>query len=132
MLKSNCKVVNDRIKAFILAMYNIDTESEYAESGIKIYDTKNGTDIKAVCKNIYNCFRAEKAYEIESEKTFSFWISGLCKPLGGDWYLRGSTVDILSDMLEYTPAEKEKYSDDFQACEFLDHLIYRVVKSYNR
>ena len=132
MLKTNWKIVNDRIKAFILSAYNTDTESEYSESEFLILDTKEGTDIKAVCKNIYNVFRAEKAYEIENEKTFSFWISGLCNPLGGDWYLRGSTVNILSDMLEYTPAEKEKYSDDSQACEFLDHLIYRVVKSYNR
>lgn len=132
MLKTNCKIVNDRIKAFILSAYNTDTESEYSESEIQILDTKEGTDIKAVCKNIYNVFRAEKAYEIENKKTFSFWISGLCNPLGGDWYLRGSTVNILSDILEYTPVEKEKYSDDSQACEFLDHLIYRVVKSYNR
>lgn len=132
MLKTNCKIVNDRIKAFILSAYNTDTESEYSESGIQILDTKNGTDIKSVCKNIYNVFRAEKAYENESQQTFSFWISGLCNPIGGDWYLRGNTVDILSDMLEYTPAEKEKYSDDFQACEFLDHLIYRIVMSYNR
>ena len=132
MLKTNCKIVNDRIKAFILSAYNTDIESEYSESGIQILDTKEGTDIKAVCKNIYNVFRAEKAYEIENERTFSIWISGLCFPLGGEWYLRGGTVDILFDMLEYTPAEKEKYSDDLQACRFLDHLIYRVVKSYNR
>ena len=132
MLKTNCKIVNDRIKAFILSAYNTDTESEYSESGIQILDTKNGTDIKAVCKNIYNVFRAEKAYEDESQQTFSFWISGLCNPLGGDWWLRYSALDILTDILEYTPAEKEKYSDDLQACRFLDHLIYRVVKSYNR
>ena len=132
MLKTNCKIVNDRIKAFILSAYNTDTEFEYSESGIQILDTKNGTDIKSVCKNIYNVFRAEKAYENESQQTFSYWISGLCFPLGGDWWLRYSALDILSDILEYTPAEKEKYSDDFQACKFLDWLIYRVVKSYNR
>ena len=61
MLKTNCKIVNDRIKAFILSAYNTDTESEYSESGIQILDSKEGTDIKAVCKNIYNVFRAEKA-----------------------------------------------------------------------
>lgn len=132
MLKTNCKIVNDRIKTFILSAYNTDTESEYADSNIQIFDTKEGTDIKAVCKNIYNIFIAEKAYENEDQQTFSFWISGLCYPLGGNWYLRGSTVDILSDMLEYTPAEKEKYSDDLQACKFLDWLIYRVVMNYNR
>ena len=132
MLKTNCKIVNDRIKAFILSAYNTDTESEYSESGIQILDTKEGTDIKAVCKNIYNVFRAEKAYENESQQTFSYWISGLCFPLGGDWWLRYSALDILSDILEYTPAEKEKYSDDFQACKFLDWLIYRVVMSYNK
>lgn len=134
MLKTNCKIVNDRIKAFILAMYNIDTESEYAESSIKIYDTKNGTDIKAVCKNIYNIFIAEKAYENEDQQTFSYWISGLCFTLGGDWYYRANVdaTEILTEMLEYTPAEKEKYSDDLQACKFLDYLIYRVVMSYNR
>ena len=132
MLKTNCKIVNDRIKAFILSVYNTDIESEYSESEIQILDTKNGTDIKSVCKNIYNVFRAEKAYENESQQTFSYWISGLCFPLGGDWWLRYSALDILTNILEYTPAEKEKYSDDLQACEFLDHLIYRVVKSYNR
>ena len=132
MLKTNCKIVNDRIKAFILSAYNTDTESEYSESGIQILDSKEGTDIKAVCKNIYNVFRAEKAYENESQQTFSYWISGLCFPLGGDWWLRYSALDILSDILEYTPAEKEKYSDDFQACKFLDWLIYRVVMSYNK
>lgn len=132
MLKTNCKIVNDRIKAFILSAYNTDTESEYSESEIQILDTKNGTDIKSVCKNIYNVFRAEKAYENESQQTFSYWISGLCFPLGGDWWLRYSALDILTDILEYTPAEKEKYSDDFQACKFLDWLIYRVVMSYNR
>ena len=132
MLKTNCKIVNDRIKAFILSAYNTDTESEYSESGIQILDSKEGTDIKAVCKNIYNVFRAEKAYENESQQTFSYWISGLCFPLGGDWWLRYSALDILSDILEYTPAEKEKYSDNFQACKFLDWLIYRVVMSYNK
>ena len=132
MLKTNCKIVNDRIKAFILSAYNTDTESEYSESGIQILDTKEGTDIKAVCKNIYNVFRAEKAYENESQQTFSYWISGLCFPLGGDWWLRYSALDILSDILEYTPAEKEKYSDDFQACKLLDWLIHRVVMSYNK
>lgn len=41
MLKTNCKIVNDRIKAFILSAYNTDTESEYSESEIQILDTKD-------------------------------------------------------------------------------------------
>lgn len=130
MLKTNCKIVNERIKLFIQECYNFEAENDY-----EIIEKSNG--FADICKNIITVFEAEKRYNKPANADlFSDWLSGLPHIFDGYYYYscsRPSAAEILANMLEYTEDEKKKYcSDNLKCCQFLDWLIYRTISRYNK
>ena len=87
---------------------------------------------------MYVIFRDEKYHELMQHRyvneynIFKSWAQGLA--LGGlfCYYYNRSAVDDLGDILEETPEERAKYSEQ-DAEEMLTRLIYReMVKAYSR
>jgi len=119
MLKTNCKKVNDFVKAFIIAHY---TPENYS---LEITD-----DFKKICQNIWDIFIRERGNEIKRFKTYqNLFIDYLqCLPsiLDTDYYYSYSCNDFLGDLLEQTEKEKAKYTES-QSEYLFSYLIFKQI-----
>ena len=118
MLKTNTKPVRERIQHFI------NTHVDF--SG---YDLEKIPETVAEINNaVYMCFLSETKFSriLNEQDRFIDWCSGLPSVLDCSYYLN-SAVEMLGDILEETPAERAKYTEE-QAEILFSYLIYKEVK----
>lgn len=120
MLKTNSKIVRERIRAHIMNGENV---AEYAPKG-----TPRST-FEEVATAIYNDFLRwyNAGYTAQRYRTrqdaFCDWAAGLPSIIDTDYYYNVSAVNLLGDILEETPEERAKFSEE-QAEQKLSYLIY--------
>lgn len=124
MLKTNCKIVRDRIRAFILSAENVE---EFAPEGTpnKTYNDK-ARAIYADFMRWYDGDNRNKYRPRPYQEAFHDWTGGLPAILDPCYRYNTSAVDMLGDMLEETPAERAKYTE-CEAEKMLSYLIYREI-----
>lgn len=119
MLKTNCKKVNDFVKAFIIAHYTPEN-----------YEIEKTDDFKQICQNIWNIFISERGDEIKRYKTyqnlFIDYLQGLPSIIDTDYYYQYSANDLLGELLEQTEKEKAKYTE-MQSEYLFSYLIFKQI-----
>lgn len=119
MLKTNCKKVNDFVKAFIVDHYTPEN-----------YNVEITDDFKKICQNIWDIFISERGNEIKRFKTyqnlFIDYLQGLPSIIDTDYYYQYSCNDLLGDLLEQTEKEKAKYSES-QSEYLFSYLIFKQI-----
>lgn len=124
MLKTNCKIVKDRIRAFILSAENVE---EFApEAPNETYNDK-ARAIYADFMRVYNGDnRNHGSHPQNLQEAFHDWTGGLPAILDTCYRYNTSAVDMLGDILEETPAERAKYTE-CEAEKMLSYLIFREI-----
>lgn len=123
MLKTNCKIVREKIRAYIMNGENVE---EYAPEG-----TPHGTfeevaaAVYADFLRWYDCGFTAKRYPNELD-AFCNWAAGLPSIIDTCYYYNISAVDLLGDICEETAAERSKYTEE-QAERTMSYLIYREI-----
>ena len=120
MLKTNSRAVRARIQHFI------NTHVDFYG-----YDLEKMPETTAeINKAVYACFLSETKYSrvVNEQEKFIVWCSGLPTVLDCSYYLN-SAVEMLGDILEETPTERAKYTEE-QAEILFSYLIYKEVKRY--
>lgn len=118
MLRTNSKALRDKIKKHIQDNYNPDG-----------YDLPPADDFPTIAQQILNTFRREKQYTkpyMSERLNFSDWCYGLPSILCCD-FLLGDTRGYVADLLEQTPQQAAKYSDE-RASDFMIVLIYDELR----
>ena len=120
MLKTNTKAARERIQHFI------NTHVDF--SGYDLEKTPETT--AEINKAIFACFLSESKFSNipNEQERFINWCSGLPSVLDCSYYLN-SAVEMLGDILEQTPIERAKYTEE-QAERLFSYLIYKEVKRY--
>ena len=116
MLKTNSKKARENIRAYIMKNFRPEgyinwTLSEFYE--IAFY--------------ILGIFQREYPTDKNMRNAFEHWAAGLPSVLNCDYYLN-SAVDTLGDILEESPEERGKFTQE-QAEKILTKLIYRELTS---
>ena len=132
-LKTNSKVVNEKIKQLIIDCYN-DSSEYYAFEGRKM-----ATDYNGICKDILSAFENEKlkydnrykAGRISKQDLFMDWMQGLPTAfyIADYIFYYGDAVDYIGILLEQTESEKAKYTTE-QAEKLACYLFYRELTKY--
>lgn len=124
MLKTNCKIVRDRIRAFILSAENVE---EFApEAPNETYNDK-ARAIYADFMRVYDGDnRNHGSHPQNLQEAFHDWTGGLPAIIDTCYRYNVSAVDMLGDILEETPAERAKYSE-CEAEKMLSYLIFREI-----
>ena len=124
MLKTNSRKAKENIRKYILDNFTPCNYEQYS-------NLEGTTDYKSACNAIYSIFKIEKPSiggyaNMTDQERFIDWCSGLPGILDTCYYYNRSAIDDLGNILEETPEEKERYTDD-QACYLLTKLIYREI-----
>lgn len=129
MLKTNSKIVNEKIRAFLMDHFKdyYNEQSDY----LPAIDTD---DYTSVCNAIIHNFYTEKvkfdcgyrAHRYNLFTLFVDWVSGLCSAIDSAYYYNVSAVDLLGAWLEETDAEKARYTEA-QAEELITKLLWREI-----
>jgi len=124
MLKTNSKIVRDRIRAYILSAENVE---EFAPEGTpnETYNDK-ARAIYADFMRYYDGDNRNKYRPRPYQEAFEDWAAGLPAILDTCYYYNVSAVDLLGDMLEETAEERAKY-DESDAEHLLTYLIFREI-----
>lgn len=121
MLKTNSKKVKEKIKNYIIKLY--DDEG---------YNVPKATTFEEMKENIKKVSYNEVIkYELMRRSTlfdaFEYWCSGLPYLLNtADYYCHNSAIDILGDILEETEEERSRFSE-LEAEKKLTYLIFREI-----
>ena len=120
MLKTNSKAVRERIQHFI------NTHVDF--SGYDLEKTPETTP--EINKAIFSCFLSESGFSrnVNEQERFIEWCSGLPSVLDCAFYYN-SAVEMLGDILEETPSERAKYTEE-QSERVFSYLMYKEVKRY--
>lgn len=118
MLKTNSKLVAERIRNYITKNFN----------GVN-YEIEKPDTFKETAQIIYRIFKAEKQDNrpIAEQLLFEDWAAGLPSILDTCYYYNRSAVDDLGAILDQTEEEKNRYTET-QAEKLLTTLIYREIK----
>ena len=120
MLKTNSKAARENIRAYIMA--NANTE-EYAETACNTFEE--------VAAAIYADFDRVTNIPINRRMSlqdrFCEYAAGLPSIIDTCYYYNRSAVDDLAEILEETPEERAKYSED-DAERLLSLLIFREIE----
>ena len=123
MLKTNCKIVRERIRAFILSAENVE---EFApEAPNETYNDK-ARAIYADFMRWYDGDNRNKYRPRNCQEAFEEWAAGLPAIIDTCYYYNVSAVDLLGDILEETAAERAKYTE-CEAEKMLSYLIFREI-----
>ena len=127
MLKTNSKKAVENIRAYITANFTPDD-----------YTDQEFTTFPEIATFIIDNFRAEKFngnmrsyYRNNEAAAFNEWCSRHPSLLDTCYWYNRSALDDLAGILEYTEAEKARYTEQ-QAEKFLTDLIYRELKKASR
>lgn len=121
MLKTNSKKVKEKIKNYIIELY--DDEG---------YEVPKATTFEEMKKNIKKVSYNEVIkYELMRKSTlfdaFEYWCSGLPSLLNtADYYYHNSAINILGDILEETEEERSRFSE-LEAEKKLTYLIFKEI-----
>lgn len=120
MLKTNCKKVNDFVKAFIIAHYTPEN-----------YNLPQTNNFEEIAKNIWGIFKDEYASKIRYTNTsiqnlFIEYLQGLPSIIDTDYYYKYSVNNLLGDLLEQTEKERAKYTES-QSEYLFSYLIFRQI-----
>lgn len=123
MLKTNSKKVVENVQNYITRNFD---PTDYTDKKFKTFPE--------IAAFIMETFHSEKfskdmrRYYHDNEKAaFTDWCSGLPSLLDTCYYYNRSALDDLEKILEYTEAEKARYTEE-QAEIRLTGLIYRELK----
>lgn len=125
MLKSNSKKARENIRKYIMENF---TPENYTDTPPQEWPE--------VAAFILDVFREEKPpigvySRIPEQQVFEDWASGLPSVLDCGYYYNRYAADDLGDILEETPEEKSRYTEE-QAEERLTYLIYRELCAATR
>lgn len=125
MLRTNSKAAREAVRAYILE------DLDYLEDR---FPERTFNTFEDAARAIWDAFEEEKPYTDQNaarrgmsrQDVFESWASGLA--LGGLflYYYNISAVDLLGDILQETPEERNKYSEQ-DAERLLTYLIYSEV-----
>lgn len=125
MLKTNCKIVKERIRAYILSAENVE---EFAPEG-----TPNETytdKARAIYADFMRYYDGDNRNHGRNprnyQEAFEEWAAGLPAIIDTCYYYNVSAVDLLGDILEETAEERAKYTES-DAEHLLTYLIYREI-----
>ena len=114
MLKTNCKVVRERIRNYLMDTYDIERSGKTAN---------NWQEFKDILNNIiYNEVIRGDSTKQNIYEYYKYWAQA--DPLL--YYIDGSAINLLGDILEETEEERNKYSYT-QAEDMLTYLITREL-----
>lgn len=116
MLKTNSKKAKENIRAYIMDSWNIE-EGEEAR-------TWEETKEDIMNSFIFQAYRSEYERRQNRQEAFINWLCGLPRCLGD--YVLNKGISTLAEILEETPEEAGKYTED-EAENKLGYLIYREV-----
>lgn len=126
MLKTNSKKARENIQNYITERHNCE---EYAPEA-------NTSTFKGIATAIYNDFmrvytgsNARRSYP--APEAFAEYAAGLPGILDTCYYYNRSAVDDLGEILEETPEERARYSEE-DAERLLSYLIYREIEKAAR
>lgn len=124
MLKTNCKIVRERIRAYIMEAENV---AEFApEAPNKTYNDK-ARAIFADFLRWYDGDNRNKGSRAQNlQDAFHDWTGGLPAILDPEYRYRICAIDMLGDILEETASERAKYTE-CDAEKMLSYLIYREL-----
>lgn len=124
MLKSNCKIVHERIRAYILSAENV---AEFApEAPNETYNDK-ARAIFAYFMEYYNGDNRNKGSRpMNLQEAFHEWTGGLPAIIDTCYRYNTPAVEMLGDILEETAEERARYSE-CDAERMLSYLIYREL-----
>lgn len=131
MLRTNSKAAREAVRAYILEDLDY-LEERFPERTFETFED--------AARAIWDAFEEEKPYTDQNaarrgmsrQDVFESWASGLA--LGGLflYYYNVSAVDLLGNILQETPEERSKYSEQ-DAERLLTYLIYsEVTKAANK
>lgn len=128
MIRSNSKKAKDNIKNYIREIFD--------GSNYGIDEPERFEDLAAV---ILDTFREEKPrtdaqqlrLRMSDQAVFEEWAQGLPSIIDTCYYYNRSAVDDLARILEETPEESEKYSEQ-DAEKMLTYLIFRELSAAER
>ena len=130
MLKTNSKIVRERVRAYINETVNFDDYTDIATP-----ETFAG-----VCREIYKCFfdqaikhdsRYRKFGFVNEREYFAEWLRGLPGVLDCAFLYKCSAVEMLGNILEETAKERGKY-DEMAAEDLFMYLIWREIEQNRR
>lgn len=128
MLKSNSKKAKENIRAYIRAgftgdNYGIEAPEKFEDLARIIMDTFR----EEKPRTEQNMIRARMSWQ----DVFEEWASGLPSIIDTCYYYNRSAVEDLARIMEETPEEAEKYSEQ-DAEKMLTYLIYRELTAAER
>lgn len=119
-LRTNTKIVKNRIRDFIKVSTSIDTESK---------------DFHVIATEILQAFYQQGYddtlklyYRFKQYNAFEDWVRGLPSELDILCLYCGSAVEVVGNMLDETEEERNKFTEG-QAENLLIKLCYRELKS---
>lgn len=148
MIRSNSKKAMENIRKYIIDYSDFSGYTLKDCYFANLEDLKEGAGLEIfpeIAKGIYSIFKAEylnNDYRFRRgthsiQELFSDYCAGLPSVIDTCYYYNSDPIDIIADILEMTPEEKENYSnkhqDDLKNCQYLDYLIFReITKIYNK
>lgn len=123
MLKTNSKIVRERIKNYIIDNFSFEN---YKNEGI--VEPKTFHEIaNFIWDSFMDCQSEHDLYCKNRQELFSDWCCGLPSILDTTpYHYLGSAVDLLGNILEETESEKARF-DEMDAVRLMDYLIYREI-----
>ena len=127
MLKTNSKIVRERVRAYVLD--NCEDIKEVME-----YEGMSTESVDDVLKYVWSVFMDEYGRYIRRGQTlqdeFSYFGGGLPFNIF-DYHNRVGAVDLVGDILEETEAERSRFSEG-DAERLMDFFIFRECEKASR
>lgn len=133
MLKTNSKIVRDRIRKMIIesVVNYVECERKYIDARYQSITAES--PFEEIANFVIVTFQAEKlnldlrykARRISKYDIFEDWQQGLNSVLPNNYYLE-SAIDILGDILEQSAEKRNQYTEA-QAEQTLTRLIFREI-----
>ena len=125
MLKTNSKKARENIREYIMKN---ESTAEYAETACNTFE-EVAAAIYADFMRVYTGSNARRSYP--AAEAFAEYAAGLPGIIDTCYYYNRSAVDDLGEILEETPEERARYSEE-DAERLLSNLIFREIEKAAR